>query len=154
MISFFKGLKEVRDRRVELAHEREEITRLRQEFTRLAETDGLKEGTRPFEDLYSEFRSYWQIPEANVDAILTKAAISSAHKWGVPVPERPFSWSESQNEYWYFNTIHRKHYLTTVGFQAIRHGIAAEKDILHRPWLSWGAIAISIFSLAVAVLKP
>ncbi len=141
-----------RDRRYAIIQLDHEITRLWDEFNRYVKEGDLKDRTEGFEALYSEYRSYVEIPEAERDRLQTRASIARARSWGVPLPPTPSDLYMS-NEYWDWDRVHQARTLSTAGHRYIRHEVALERDIKYRPILSWAAIIISVCSLFFSFLK-
>lgn len=142
-----------RDRRHEIIQLNHEITSLWDEFEQHVAKDSLKGGSDAYESLYSEYRSYVEIPVSKRDQLTTQASVERAHFWGVPLPPQP-DHRQFDNEYWTYDRVLQRLNLTNVGHRYVRHEVALEREIKYRPVLSWAAIVISVGSLFISLLKP
>lgn len=152
-MGLFTRIKRWRDYRHEIIQLEYEINGYWDEFNYYIKKDDIVDGTEPFERLWSEYSSYREIPEARRDQILTIMSIQKAHFWGVPLPAQPSNHQYS-NEHWEWNRVNNRYSLSLAGHRYIRHEVSIERDIKYRPVLSWAAIGISFFSLAVSIFKP
>lgn len=150
-MAVFKRLATWRDQRNAIAQLNYRIDDLSNDFRSEVAERNLKRGTDEYEQAYGSFRNEYDLSAAEVEAIETLKMLSSGRRWGVPVPRSPTD-DHEDNEYWAWNSIHGRHYLSQNGRRYIRHAVAEEMDILFRPYLSWAAIAISIVSLIVSAL--
>lgn len=151
-MGFIRGIRLWRDSRHEIIQLNHEINGYWAEFHAYLEKDGIKEDTPAFESLWAEYRSYREIPEARLAQLQNMLSFRRAQYWEVPLPSRPGT-DAMDNEYWEWNRVHQRHYLSAVGHRFIRHEVALEREIRFRPVLSWAAIFISVCSLFVSLLK-
>lgn len=140
------------DRRHNLIQLNHEIEDHWKEFGMIVDRDNIDSNSQRYQQLYSEYRSYTEIPEGYRDAILTKVAVERALRWQAPLPPRD-SGNFQDNEYWYWDRVVKRYLLTAAGHRFIRHEIAEEREIAYRPILAWAAIGISFLSLIVSLLK-
>lgn len=146
-------IKSWRDRRHQIIQLEHEINGYWDEFNHYVKKNELVDGTEPYEQVWSEYSSYREIPESQRDQLLTMSSVQKAYLWGIPLPAQP-SRGDYSNEHWQWNRVTNRYSLTMAGHRYIRHEVSIERDIKYRPMLSWAAIGISFFSLAVSVLKP
>lgn len=147
-----KRIKAWRDMRHEIVQLNYQINGYWAEFNAHVETNDLKDGTDEFEALWAEYRSCREIPEARLAQLQNYRSLRRVDYWDVPLPPRP-SEDRVDNEYWEWNRIDQRYYLSSAGHRFIRHEVALERDIKFRPILSWAAIIISVCSLLVTFLK-
>ena len=85
----------------------------------------------------------------------TNRRVRSAWRFGVPLPKKPKKYEGSFE--WDWCPSLNEHQLTQEGHKLLRREIAIERELRHKPWLSWGAILIAglslLVSLAVAIWK-
>lgn len=149
----FEKLARSRDDRVRLAELEYEIEDLIKAFRAEVERRGLKEGTDAYESAYSGFHNDLDLLHAEINQIQTRRLLARAASWLVPIPPRPRA-AEDDTEYWWWCRVHGTHYLTDRGRTHLRREVYQEIDLRYRQVPSWAALAISVISLVVSVLKP
>jgi len=117
------------------------------------EVQGLAERGDEYQMIYSGFRNEMDLLNDEIDSVETRRAISEAVRWRVPVPARPAGYEDS-NEFWQYSSITGRSYLTEAGLTHLRREVYKEWEMWSKPWLSWGAIAISVISLGFSLFKP
>jgi hypothetical protein len=131
-----------------------QLRRLRKEMARLdrlyaKDIAAAKEAGQSSEEIYlleGERYSQWIVPSDEADIIRTNRLVRKAQMMGLPIPKRSVDaglWEQTMHFY--------KWRLTDAGFTLIRREIALENEIRQKPWLNWMTLAISLFSLAIAV---
>ncbi|MER9028192.1 hypothetical protein [Mesorhizobium sp. M0674] len=140
-----------RDERNKLATLREDLDRTERSFEveiRSATEAGSSEILFEIKDRrYFEMRTF----EMLIDQIETRRRLRLARRYGVPVPLRPDVAVDS--EYWDWELGLYEHTLSTKGHYLLRREIAAERELVFKPWLSWVAIILSFLSLIIAAAK-
>ncbi|WP_338722396.1 hypothetical protein [Devosia sp. XK-2] len=130
-----------------LRGQRKLVARLRREAhekLEKAKAEGMKadELNRLSDELFWDFGAYAD----RLDELESQRLIARAQRWGVPIPPR-----SDDSPYWYKSGQLWTWALSDEGKMKLRHEIAAEVEIAHKPWLNWSALIISLFSLAVAI---
>lgn len=127
-----------------------EIQRLSERYT--ADTANLKFRSNEWQEVFSRFVHEVDTIGASIAQIETEQMIRRAERWRVPIPMRPYG-SEESTEIWIWHAPHARHYLSNVALSKYRREVYQEWEMWSKPWLSWGAIIISVISLIVAVTK-
>jgi len=137
---------EQRYKLIQLYHEREEILNGARK-----EVEGIEKDSAEYLERLKSWDPLFRVKHGEIGKIETAQAIRRAHRWRVPYPPTPDQQDDS--EYWVWSPELSTHILTLEGHKLIRHAVATEMDIKFRPWLSWGAFAVSWLSLGVALLR-
>lgn len=82
-----------------------------------------------------------------ISAIRTRQTFETAIRLGIPIPRRT-----DESPYWEYSSVLGKHNLSDEGLHHLRREIAHERELRHKPILSWGALAISFVGLALSIL--
>ncbi|WP_159598750.1 hypothetical protein [Starkeya nomas] len=104
-------------------------------------------GTRAYEALEGGLQHEQEPLIDELLTIETRQRIRTAHRWGVPIPPRPYG--RDRDQYW-DRSRYSEWVLTDEGHKHLRRETAVEVELFAKPWLSWIAIAVSVVSLAVA----
>jgi len=139
-----------RDERDKILNHQRQLDELSDEFHQKAQA--IKWGSDEFEKLGADYMHEVSTVLAGIAEIETARIVRKAHHWRVPVPTTPFG-TEDDNDFWQWHKPHGRHYLSEQGMSALRREIYNEWEMWSKPWLSWGAITISVVSLAVALFK-
>ncbi|WP_349363977.1 MAG: hypothetical protein ABL307_00940 [Roseitalea porphyridii] len=91
-----------------------------------------------------------EFPESAIERIRTDRAIRRCRRYAIPIPDKPREGEENQD--WNYSQI-AGHLLTDRAHQRLRQEIAVERKMIREPVLAWIAIAISAFSLVVAIIS-
>lgn len=150
MLARLKQWRDDRYRLIQLNYDRESAN---QAFDQDVAERMLNPSSDEYGSRYAELAVQLDVIDWEIDRIETRRAVARAIYWQVPLPPRPFKRSD-EDEFWLSSSIDGKHYLTEHGKAHLRREIHREWEMWSKPWLSWGAVAISIVSLAVAALKP
>jgi hypothetical protein len=150
-MGWLKNLKRFRDERHQLIQLRHGIDRAEQSFREKVE--GLKHADEEYQYHLGEFFHELDMLRAEIGEIETAQMQRSASEWRVPIPARPFR-KEEATDLWEWHDPHERYYLSENGLSRLRREVYQEWEMWSKPWLSWAAIAISLFSLAISVLKP
>jgi hypothetical protein len=118
-----------------------------------ARTAGMKTGSDEYRQTLAEFSNDASLIIAAMKQIQTDRMLDRASRWNVAYPSPPFG-TDDDTDMWAWHPVHGRHYLTDEGLSHLRREVYREWEMWSRPWLSWGAIAISIVSLLVAIFKP
>ena len=127
----------------------EEIDSTEMYYEELLKQAGPK-GTDSYEGLVSEMFSQLDALLHELKQIETRHRLRVARYWGVPIP--PWPDSDKKNQHWE-RSPYRAWVLSDEGHKHLRREIAVEVEIFAKPWLSWGAVVISVVSLVVAAFK-
>jgi hypothetical protein len=149
-MKFLRILKARADERndlIQLKHELDALYRRHQQ-----ETASLKSDTDEFRNAVFNYACEAGIIIAEIADIETHAMLRRCTYWRVPVPSRPYG-DDNEHPYWEWHSEHGRYYLSDVGLKELRRGIHEEWEMWSKPWLSLTAIAISVFSLAVSLLR-
>lgn len=147
----FAGLLKRREEYNRVVQLRYELRDLYNEFRNA--TEGLSPGAEDYREKQSAYDNERDLAGAEIDQIQTKHAFQRALYWGIPIPQLPKE-HKLENDFWEWNQVHGRFYLTTGAKASIRRQAYQEMEMMMKPWISWGAIAISVVSLIVAVFKP
>ncbi len=150
-MGWIADLMRYRDDRHELGQLWHQIDRLGEEFDR--RTEGL---CKQSEDYRQQIEVYYYELDtllAGIAQLETRRMIHRAGRWRVPIPQKPRK-KEQNDDFWEWHRLHGQYYLSEDGASKLRKEIFQESEMFWKPWLSWGAIAISIVSLAVVIFRP
>lgn len=131
---------------IQLRHEMERIDRDAEPIIKAARSASKEAWERAWQERYEDMRFCF----LRIDKIETNRRLRAAHRYGVPVPEKPPMYEE--NEYWEWDLGFGDHFLTIKGHAHLRREIACEKEISWRPWLSWGGFLMGLAGLIIAAL--
>ncbi|ANM12458.1 MULTISPECIES: hypothetical protein [unclassified Rhizobium] len=143
-----------RDDRYRLAQLRFDLEDAENEFRSKVQEQKLGRGTDAWDRAYFDYDTRREFVYAQIDEIETRNAIERARAWRVPIPQRPISEEPVyDDQYWSWSNPHGRYYLTDEGKLLLRREANIEMEMLFKPWLSWGALAISVISLTISALK-
>lgn len=145
-----RRIRKWRDRRHELIQLRHQLEALDRDF--IENSKDLSPQSEEFEALHQSYRAENDVLSAGVRSIQTMIAIERALRWRTELPPRP-ELPDLDNEHWGWNTVVGGYHLTSAGMREIRHAVAFEVELFYKPWLSWIALAVSVFSLIVSLAK-
>lgn len=139
-----------RDERLELVQLRYAIE---DSFARFSEqTAGLRKRSDEYQKLLAEYSHFGDDTYAQISRIETAQAMRRARHWRVPVPQQPLG-EDQESETWEWHSAHGRYYLTDTAISRLRREAYQEWEMWSKPWLSWGAILISVTSLVISVLR-
>lgn len=150
-MDWVKTLFQHRNDRHELIQLTYQLEYLSRQF--VEKTAGLKAKSSEYQDMLSLFAHESEVVAARIGQIETDRTLRRAYRWRIPMPHRPYAEGED-SDFWQWNAFHGRYYLTDQAMSIIRKEAYQEWEMATKPWLSWGAIAISTAALIVAALKP
>lgn len=83
-----------------------------------------------------------------IDRIRTKQRLRSASKYEVPIPPKA-----DDSPLWVFSFAAGGFVLSEEGHKYLRREVGIERDLRHKPWVSWMAVVISLTSLFISVIN-
>ncbi|MGO7077939.1 hypothetical protein ACCT03_29580 [Rhizobium johnstonii] len=149
-MGWLADLKHYRDARDALIQLRHAANRLEEELSEA--TVGLQAHEEEFQYRLAEYFNNMETVSAEAAEIETDRIRRRAEYWQVPMPMRPYKSGES-NEFWEWHDPHHRYYISDKGHSQLRRDIHQEWEMWWKPWLSWGAVAISVLSLVISILK-
>lgn len=142
------AIKQWRDERYRLLQLRHEIDHIHSLFDPRFEAAQKSALDRDYVNmLHAELSHETEHLEDEYYHILTSRMLRAAARYGVPVPRY-----DDDSAYWQWSRYRERALLTIEGLAYLRREIAFERDIRHKPLLTWGSFAISVVSFCVAVL--
>jgi hypothetical protein len=143
-----------RDDRHQLSQLRLDLEDAENEYRNKVQEQKLRRGTDAWDRAYFDYDTHTEFVYAQIDEIETRNAIRRAKAWRVPIPQRPISEEPVyDDQYWSWSNPHGRYYLTDKGKLLLRREANIEMEMFFKPWLSWAAVAISVISLTISVLK-
>lgn len=82
-----------------------------------------------------------------INLIRTRQLIQAALRLGIPIPRRT-----DDHPHWRESYQLGEFYLSDEGQHQLRREIAHERELRHKPILSWGALAVSFVGLAISII--
>ncbi|PVB60801.1 hypothetical protein [Labrenzia sp. 011] len=146
-----KNLLRYREERHQIISAQHETERLEDLYR--PKIEAAKEKGSPWDDyrsILSEYHHEVGLPRQLIDEIETRQRVRSAQKYQIPIPKKPEVGEDS--EYWE-SSMFGDHVLTLEGHRKLRHDIAAERELVQKPVLSWIAVSVSLFSLLLSFLS-
>lgn len=92
---------------------------------------------------YQEMLPYYD----QISIIRSKQVFETALRLGVPIPRQT-----DDSPHWEYSAVLGQHHLSDEGLHFLRREIAHERELRHKPVLSWGALAISFVGLALSIV--
>ncbi|MAY61553.1 MAG: hypothetical protein CML29_05020 [Rhizobiales bacterium] len=149
-MSLIRNLRRYRDERHRLIQLGYEIEQNEREYRE--KSAGLKRNSEEYQKLLFDLHGERQLIDAQIAQIETEQVIRKANFWRVPIPRYPSN-EDQRDENWDWHSVYGRHFLSVKAVRDIRREVYEEREMWTRPFLSWGAIVISLVSLAIAFLK-
>lgn len=150
-MGWIKSISRYRDERDQLIQYRHFREKLESDFK--AATENLRPRDEDYQFRVGEFFAELDSVNAEIAEIETAQMKRRAGIWRIPIPGRPRE-DGAEDEFWTWHDVHGRYYISERGMRQLRRDIHEEWEMWWKPWLSWLALGVSLFSLAISIFKP